>query len=268
MDNNIHNPSWLTTWQENYQGKTSISKELETFLKKNYKGHAYVPWATMLRLMYTQDPEAVVEVIPNKEGDILHTSIYELKMVENDGKNLVERTTMSISSFVIVRATFLGKTFEEVYPVQDNAYNAPKLVDQNMINKALQRAKAKVISLATGIGFRLYEDGDLQFDVEENVKAKIEKSKAITPEVVKAVDTPTEIPANPKNTTHANELVDYILATPNVDLALERLNSTLEKKFGFTIAQADGADILADKLKVLTNPTTTLNALKKIMETV
>lgn len=266
MDKNINNPSWLTTWQENYQGKTTESKALESFLKKNYKGHSYVPWATMLRLMYMQDPEAVVEVVLNKDGDILHTSIYQLRMVDNDGKNEVERTTMSISSFVIVRATFLGKTFEEVYPVQDNAYNAPKLVDQNMINKALQRAKAKVIALATGIGFRLYEDGDLQFDVEENVKAKIEKSKAKETKVEKAIEAPTEVNANPKNET--NPLVDYIINTPNIDLALERLNGTLEKKFGFTIAQADGADTLADKLKVLTNPTTTLNALKKIMETV
>ena len=55
----------------------------------------------------------------------------------------------------------------EYYPIQDNAYNAPKVIDANMFNKAVQRAKAKLISRITGLGFSLYEKGDLQFDAPE-----------------------------------------------------------------------------------------------------
>lgn len=269
------NDKWLKTWLDNYHGKSEQSKELESFLKKNYKGHAYVPWATMIRLMLMQDPTSSIEVVKNNDGAPLHFSSYVVHTQDGD----VIRSLTSISSFVIVRATFLGQTFEEVYPIQDNAYNAPKVVDQNMVNKAIQRAKAKIVSLATGIGFRLYEDGDLQFDSEDSVKSKIENANTLETTKQKAENptklSPTTNPAdgNKERVAHTypkelHTLIDYIIDTANVDIALERLNGTLQKKFGFTISQADGVDVLTEKLKVLTNPTTTLSALKKIMETV
>lgn len=161
---------WLETYKANYNGQTPEAKELQEFIKTNYKGNSYVPWATMERLIYMQDPEASFYMVAADEnGKILHDYVIDVNTYQEtqspkDGHIITKVTNSAHVHFVVVSITFLGKMLVEHYPVQDSAYGAPKVVDQNMVNKALQRAKAKVASRASGLALRLYESKDLQFE--------------------------------------------------------------------------------------------------------
>ena len=162
--------NWLEQYKLNYNGASDEAKELASFVKDNYKGNAYVPWATMERLIYQQDPNADFTVVAYGANDqVLHDYYIDIHTVQEqtdkDGKLAkTEVHNYSHLHFVVVTLTFLGKTFTEHYPVQDSAYAAPKVVDQNMVNKSLQRAKAKIAARASGLALRLYEAKDLQFD--------------------------------------------------------------------------------------------------------
>ena len=51
---------------------------------------------------------------------------------------------------------------------------------QNELNKSVQRGKVKAIAIVSGIGYKLFEDGDLQFveDGKETVpEDKVENAK-------------------------------------------------------------------------------------------
>ena len=161
---------WLEQYKANYTGKSQEAQELANFVKENYKGNAYVPWATMERLIYMQDPNASFNIIFYGENQqILHDYTIDVftsqEQTDKDGKVATTRVQNSAHlHFVAVSITFLGKTLDEYYPVQDTAYGAPKVVDQNMVNKAIQRAKAKVAARVSGLALPLYESKDLQFE--------------------------------------------------------------------------------------------------------
>ena len=53
--------SWLDVYKANYEGTSDEAKSVKEYLKENYKGNSYIPWATMERLTYMQDPDAVFE---------------------------------------------------------------------------------------------------------------------------------------------------------------------------------------------------------------
>ena len=176
------NEKWLKQFIENYNGKSAEAKEVADFIKENFKGNNYIPWATMERLTYMQDPEAVFETLETENGNIVFSDTLsnENKVVQK-GEVVSETVATMMSHFVKVKLTFLGKTFIEEYPIQDQDYSALKVYNQNAVNKALKRALAKVASRATGIGLRLYENKDLQFDTpEEDKKPEIKKTTKIT----------------------------------------------------------------------------------------
>lgn len=157
--------SWKEVFTENYLGKSDLAKEVEPFLKDNYKGNAYIPWATMERLTYMCDEDAVFENIKNANGGLVHTDVMEMHQQNiQKGEVVSETVSQMFSHMVKVKLIFMGKEFIEEYPIQDQDYSAAKVFNQNLVNRALQRAKAKVASRATGIGFKLYEGKDLQFD--------------------------------------------------------------------------------------------------------
>lgn len=162
--------TWLEQYTANYNGTSAEAKSLEPYLKTTYKGAKYIPWATMERLTYMQDPDADFTIIPSSDDTFVHTSVAHLTTSqEKVSGTTVEKTDISnavFAHFVMVSLTFLGKTFTEVYPIQDTAQGAPKAYDQNLVNRALQRAKAKIASRATGLALRLYESLDLQFEGE------------------------------------------------------------------------------------------------------
>ena len=60
-----------------------------------------------------------------------------------------------------------------------------------MINKSLQRAKAKIASRGTGLALKLYETGDLQFeeDTDKPTPAKAEDTKPEVPTTDRKVST-------------------------------------------------------------------------------
>ena len=176
------NEKWLKQFIENYNGKSAEAKEVAEFIKENYKGNNYIPWATMERLTYMQDPEAKFETLETENGSMVFsdTLLNENKVVQK-GEVVSETVATMMSHFVKVKLTFMGKTFVEEYPIQDQDYSALKVFNQNAVNKALKRALAKVASRATGIGLRLYENKDLQFDTpEEDKKPEVKKTTRTT----------------------------------------------------------------------------------------
>lgn len=156
--------TWLEQFTANYKGQSDEAKELDKFVKSNYKGNKYIPWATMERLVYMQDPDADFDVALNDNGTPLFTASYTIESFNETSEKKVASSNVVVLHFVSVKMKFLDKVFEEIYPVQDTSYGAPKAVDQNMVNKAIQRAKTKLASRATGLALTLYEFGDLQFE--------------------------------------------------------------------------------------------------------
>jgi hypothetical protein len=256
---------WLTQFNENYYGRSEQAKELEQFLKKNYQGSSYIPWATMERMVYQQDPDAHFEVVVKHnefgDGGILWTDTTDIKTIQKTSDKEIETLSQSMTHFIILELRFLGKLFQEVYPIQDNKYSAPKVIDQNMVNKAIQRAKAKISSRATGLGFTLYETGDLQFE-EDNIPLAI----AVPATVVKpatVVETPpkeapkqVQVSQTPELTAFIGELRD----NPDYDIGLQKINNAIIKKYGFSLSRED-AD-LENKLGKIDNLSVFIRTLK------
>lgn len=189
--------SWKEVFTENYLGKSDLAKEVEPFLKDNYKGNAYIPWATMERLTYMCDEDAVFENIKNDKGGLVHTDVLEMHQQNiQKGEIVSETVSQMFSHMVKVKLVFMGKEFIEEYPIQDQDYSAARVFNQNLVNRALQRAKAKVASRATGIGFKLYEGKDLQFDeIPQDTKPQLP--------VENIENTPVQEKESPKNTKNA-----------------------------------------------------------------
>ena len=169
------NKSWRDVFLENYNGTSDVAKEVEPFIKENYKGNSYIPWATMERLTYMCDEDAYFENIKNEKGGLVHTDMVIMHQQNiQKGEVVSEIESQMFSHMVKVKLVFMNKEFIEEYPIQEQDYSAAKVFNQNLVNRALQRAKAKVASRATGIGFKLYEGKDLQFDeVQQDTKPQL-----------------------------------------------------------------------------------------------
>ena len=284
------NEKWLKQFIENYNGKSAEAKEVADFIKKNYKGDSYIPWATMERLTYMQDPEAVFETLETENGNIVFSDTLsnENKVVQK-GEVVNETVATMMSHFVKVKLTFLGKTFIEEYPIQDQDYSALKVYNQNAVNKALKRALAKVASRATGIGLRLYENKDLQFDTpEEDKKPEIKKTtkttKTTKPTESNVVAEPQQVPSQATHTEEelkqdeqvqevvtqdakieenapksydksVLELCSLIRNTDKEKMTkiLQNLNVPILKQHGFTLNLEDSDDVLCEKISHFTN---------------
>ena len=298
------NEKWLKQFIENYNGRSEEAKEVADFIKENFKGNNYIPWATMERLTYMQDPEAVFETLETENGNIVFSDTLsnENKVVQK-GEVVSETVATMMSHFVKVKLTFLGKTFIEEYPIQDQDYSALKVYNQNAVNKALKRALAKVASRATGIGLRLYENKDLQFDAqEEDKKPEIKKTtkttkttkkvemteeqathteeelKQDTPvQEVVTQDTPvqevvtqdTKIEENaPKSYDKSVlELCSLIKNTDKEKMTkiLQNLNVPILKQHGFTLNLEDSDDVLCEKISHFSNVVVFTKAIKNMI---
>lgn len=278
----IKKKNWKEQFIENYNGKSAEAKEVADFIKENYKGNNYIPWATMERLTYMQDPEAVFETLETENGNIVFSDTLsnENKVVQK-GEVVNETVATMMSHFVKVKLTFLGKTFIEEYPIQDQDYSALKVYNQNAVNKALKRALAKVASRATGIGLRLYENKDLQFDApEEDKKPEIKKTTkttkttkkvemtdeqvpsqaTVTEEVLnqdtsvqEVVTQDTKIEENVSKSSYSKETLELCNIIKTADRTkiteiLQTLNVPILKQHGFTLSPDDSDDVLCEKL--------------------
>ena len=111
-------------------------------------------------------PKGVTSLnIKNENGGLVHTDVVSMDQINiQKGETVSETHSQMFAHFVKVRLYFMNREFIEEYPIQDQDYSAARVFNQNLVNRALQRAKAKVASRATGLGFKLYEGKDLQFD--------------------------------------------------------------------------------------------------------
>lgn len=283
--------NWIDQYLANYRGETDEAKECEQFLKRNYKGNPYLPWAFMLRVMFQQDPDATFDVMMDDCHDLIMVNEYQLHTQQTKGG--VEDTTMTsiMSPMVGVSVTFLDKTFKDVYPVQDTDYSAPRAVNQNMINKAKQRALARCISMATGIGWKLYEGQDLQFEPSQQehkptaqveiqpaqapVNTNIYKVTAVSDGTVETtaldLNAPAEIPDPVTTVNEGSELVDFILNygdKAQLNQALAGLNTSCIKKYGFAFTAEDTKEELAEKVTKIAKPDKFLASIKNKLKVI
>lgn len=270
----IKKKSWKEQFIENYNGKSEEAKEVADFMKANYKGNSYIPWATMERLTYMQDPNAIFETLETENGNIVFSDTLsnENKVVQK-GEVVSETVATMMSHFVKVKLKFLGKTFIEEYPIQDQDYSALKVYNQNAVNKALKRALAKVASRATGIGLRLYENKDLQFDApEEDKKPEVKKTTKTTKttkptesDVVTETNTTTQdtkvneaneevkVVEEDKTYSYSKDIEELCGIIKNADKdkmtrVLQSLNVAILRQHGFTLSLEDTDDTLCEKL--------------------
>lgn len=276
----IKKKSWKEQFIENYNGKSEEAKEVTDFMKANYKGNNYIPWATMERLTYMQDPNAIFETLETENGNIVFSDTLsnENKVVQK-GEVVSETVATMMSHFVKVKLKFLGKTFIEEYPIQDQDYSALKVYNQNAVNKALKRALAKVASRATGIGLRLYENKDLQFDApEEDKKPEVKKTTKTTKttkptesDVVTETNTTTQDTkvnevkeevkvveevkpvTEDKTYSYSKDIEELCGIIKNADKdkmtkVLQSLNVAILRQHGFTLSLEDTDDVLCEKL--------------------
>ena len=186
--------TWIEVWTENYLGKSDLAKALTP--KNTYTGQNYLPWAVAERCLFTLDPDATTEPVLNKDGGLVHTEKYTIPVRTQSGG---EYDQWMLAHFIQIKVTFMGKEFVEYYPIQDNAYAPVRVWDQNILNKTMQRAKVRAIARATGIGWSLYENGDLQFEEDEKLGNKGDKGKK--PEVKAPVAPITPVQTTPSTPT-------------------------------------------------------------------
>lgn len=283
--------TWKELFLENYSGKSEIAKEVEPFIKENYKGNSYIPWATMERLTYMCDENAVFENIKNEQGGLVHTDKVEMHQQNiQKGEVVSETTSQMFSHFVKVKLTFMNKIFIEEYPIQDQDYTAAKVYNQNLVNKALQRAKAKVAARATGIGLKLYEGKDLQFDeVPQETKPEIpvvenaqnsekivqkdvekpknaQKTEKIVKKVEKVEEKPQEIVQKPEPVKEVATQVETQPATQNdaVSEAIDLIKNTEVDKMNLALQRVNVA--LMKKHRVALSTEASKEELRSILE--
>lgn len=300
----VQERTWKSVFLANYNGESEEAKMIEPYLKSTYKGDVYIPWATMERLVYMCDENAEFANICNENGGLVHTDMIFQRQLNRNKDGIVSETEAPMfAHFVKVALTFMGKTFVEDYPIQDQDYSAAKVFNQNLVNRALQRAKAKLGARATGLGLKLYEGFDLQFDSKEDEKPALpvetktevkleEKPKKVEmteeQKVANIVDggvteaylsgertfTTQDIPVeNPtisaeipveasievaKNPTNPAilEIVNFIKTTDTerIMAVLQRVNTSIVKKYKFALSPNDSETELIEKLSQFPNP--------------
>ena len=244
--------TWLEQFLENYNGTSPEAKSLEKEIQQNYKGNSYIGWATMERLVYQQDADATFEIDYSHSGTPLFSQIINVSTQQIKDGNEISSSVDGVINFVKVKLTFLGKVFEEIYPVQDKDYSAPKFVDSNDVNKAVQRAKAKVASRATGIAYKLYEGNDLQFTAPE--KSVIDKA---IPKPVQEVKTNNAL----------KDIATELIANYDKWLqGIKQINSVLIKKYNLSLEPNDTVEIMADKLGKIPNVELTIAQIKRLSQ--
>ena len=263
------NDKWLKQYKENYEGKSAEAKEVAEYVKPTYNGAMYIPWATMERLTYMQDANAVFTKIRNEEGGLVHTDAFVNENLVEGKDGIVSKTSaLVVSHFVKVSLMFMGKEFIEEYPIQEQDYSPAKIYNQNLVNKALQRALAKVASRGTGIGLKLYENKDLQFEedkeetkpvvkkstkkVEKVEEPVVEEPVVEEPVVEEKVEEP-KVEVQTQETTYSQEIIDLctLIKTSDKDKmikVLQNLNVPILRQHNFTLSLEDSDEVLCEKL--------------------
>lgn len=278
--------SWKEVFLANYNGESEEAKAIEPFLKHTYKGDPYIPWAVMERLVYMCDENAVFTNILNAKGGLVHSDVVINHQSNTQNGTIVSETEAPMyAHFVKVSLEFMGKIFIEDYPIQEQDYSAARVFNQNLVNKALQRAKAKLGARGTGLGLKLYEGFDLQFESKEDKKpvldepkkeennkksVKTEEKVVKTEEKVEKVEEKpakveekvevanVEVSTVPEQVSVApgvSEVVKLIKETDaeKINKVLQIVNVSIMKKYSFALSQDDSVEELSEKLSKFPN---------------
>lgn len=179
--------NWKTLWLKNYRGEEDTA-DLASFLKKlnygNRNNISYLPWATVERIFRLQDGK--IEILKSEQGTIVEADrVLSKEEIDENGVLITHHT---FSFFVNIQVEWQGQRHIERYPLQDSSGRPLQQWTQNDVNKAIQRGKVKAIAIVSGIGFKLFEDGDLQFEEEPSIQTKPElvapKQKTVPTPVV------------------------------------------------------------------------------------
>lgn len=278
--------TWKEVFLANYNGESEEAKAIEPFLKHTYKGDPYIPWAVMERLVYMCDENAVFTNILNAKGGLVHSDVVINHQSNTQNGTIVSETEAPMyAHFVKVSLEFMGKIFIEDYPIQEQDYSAARVFNQNLVNKALQRAKAKLGARGTGLGLKLYEGFDLQFESKEDKKpvldepekeennkksvknetkvakteeklTKVEEKPAKVEEKVEVAN--VEVSAVPEQVSIApgvSEVVKLIKETDSekINKVLQIVNVSIMKKYSFALSQDDSVEELSEKLSKFPN---------------
>lgn len=270
---------WNDVWADNYYNRSDAAKDIDKLMKKNYKGHKYVPWAVMQKWFYLMDENATIEIVENSDGGIVHSDTVLINDSVSDYKDGVETKGTAVSRMthahrIKIKATFLGKEMVDNYFVQDNAYNATNFIDSNMVNNSVQRGKARMISMITGLGYQLYEFGDLQFEDdtpknEENVEViKTTKAPTRTDNKTKKVEVKdagedTNSVSDKISQDHL-DLAKYMVDNKDTILpVIQKINVNFVKQYSTSINLDDTVNNIANVLTHVANIKVFGNAIKK-----
>lgn len=198
--------NWKDFWIKNYKGEGD-TEDLASFLKKlNYGNRtniSYLPWATVERIFRLQDGK--IEILKSERGTIVEGDrVLSKEEVDTNGVLLNHHI---FSFFINIKVEWQGQTHIEKYPLQDSSGRALLQWTQNDVNKAIQRGKVKAIAIISGIGFKLFEDGDLQF--EEDTTTQLPSKPVSQPKVEKVeikVQVKPEVKPEPKPEPSANRV--------------------------------------------------------------
>ena len=290
------NKKWIDVYKANYDGTSKEAKEVEPFLKSTYKGDVYVPWAVMERLTYMCDENAEFNILQNADGGYVFTDKLENHQLNiQKGETISETNAPMFAHFVKVELKFLGRVFLESYPIQEQDYTAARIYNQNLVNRAIKRAIAKVAARATGLALKLYEGHDLQFDSKEEAKPNLENinkdlNTKLKENVVKKEEKVQEnkVIEEPKKVEEVKELrsnevivsseennddpiADIINILRNSDKekvldVLRRINISIVKKLGFAISLEDDDKKLTEKLSKIRDVSQFRKTLKNLIK--
>lgn len=158
---------WKELWLNNYKG-VGDTADLEKHLKKLGYGArnniSYLPWAVVERIFRLQGGD--VHWLSATENSRVDADIVGVETVVDRETGETNQRTIN-AYFINIHAQWQGRDYTERYPLQDSNGRALLTWTQNELNKAFQRGKVKAIAIVSGIGYKLFEDGDLQFDEDE-----------------------------------------------------------------------------------------------------
>ncbi len=162
---------WKELWLQNYKGQgdtAELEKHLKTLGYGSRLNVTYLPWAVVERIFRLQG--GTVEWLPVLDGTYVDvdSAVVGREHKEENGIAMADNVVIN-SYFVNVHTKWQGQSYTERYPLQDSNGKPLTRWTQNDLNKAYQRGKVKAIAIVSGIGYKLFEDGDLQFEVEDTV---------------------------------------------------------------------------------------------------
>lgn len=173
---------------DNYYGVTPVAKWVEGFVKTGVHDGEFIPWTVMDMAIKLLDWNSKVEFIENDAGGyvfrdtvITKTNQTDIDGIDTDtGAEIIrgkQTENTSYSFYIKVKVTYLGETTEHQYAVLSTAHAPVQFINSQMVNKAMQRGKARAISLVTGIGLALWT----REEIEMELAVEAEGPKTIKP---------------------------------------------------------------------------------------